>query len=170
MTPEQWNKLAGILLFAGILLLIAAVILSVRFHLISLLRAELKSRKDPPKQDYFAYVKTKEIESLPDEEPVQTLPKQAKEPAKAAETVPADRKAAVTREKAVRAGTVLAGAGKRQRRSDSGTLVVSEKRRQTETGQPEQKFIITENIVVMSGDPAAVSGCRTTTRKGSRNE
>ena len=182
MNPEQLHKLAVILLIAGILILIAAIVFSVRFELISLLRTELHRKKDPKQtegQDYFDSVRTKEIESIPDDVPApvsgHTVPSDRQQPVPAApqtaETVPARSRTAAPGSQPARAGTVLAGAGRRQQeRAGSGTLVVSAKRRHTAPEPAEQKFVITDQILVMGGDPAAVSRCRTTTRKGSGNE
>ncbi len=182
MNPEQLHKIAVILLIAGILILIAAIFFSVRFDLISLLRTELNRKKDPKQtdgQDYFDSVKTKEIESIPADAlapaPDKTVPANRQQPVPDAQRTPATvlarSKTAAPGSQPARTGTVLAGAGKRQQeRTGSGTLVVSARRRHPEPEPQEQKFVITDQILVMGGDPAAVSRCRTTTRKGSRNE
>ena len=175
MTPEQLHKLAVILLVAGILILIAAIVFSVRFGLISLLRTELNSRKtanQTEQQDYFESVRKKEIESIPAEvqpAPVsgRTVPAKRQqpepEPPHAAETVLKHSKPADTR-RSERTGTVLAGQGKRrQDHTGSGTLVVSARRR---NAAQEPEFLITDQIIVMGGDPAAVSQCRNTTQRG----
>lgn len=177
MKPETWHTIAAVLLTAGILLLIAAIICSVRFRFISMIRAELNNRKEQQnadKKDYFRQVETNRIETLPDlpaEIPEHTKTEQhtpAAVPAGA--TVPAARRAGSSPEP--RTGTVPVGR-RQQERTESGTLVISARRRhgaQTQPAEQEQAFAVTDCILVMCGDPDAVSRFRNATRKGIRHE
>lgn len=173
MKPETWHTIAAVLLTAGILLLIAALICSVRFRYISMIRAELKNRKEQhtEKKDYFRQVETNRIETLPD--PAGSAAEMqahtgTEQHAAAGATVPASRRTGSSPEP--RTGTVPVSR-RQQDRTESGTLVLSARRRHGEK-PPEQEpvFAVTECILVMTGDPQAVSRFRTATRKGTRND
>ena len=176
MKPETWHTIAAVLLIAGILLMIAAVICAVRFQFFSMIRTELHNRKEQQNagmQDYFAQVGTNKIETLP--EPAQAAAqtdrtKTEQHTAKktpVSETVPASRKSDSIPQPA--AGTVPAGK-RRQNRSDAGTVVISARRRQPEPELNDSVFTVTDCILEMCGDPHAVSRFKTTSRKGSPNE
>ena len=177
MKPETWHTIAAILLIAGILLLIAAIICAVRFQFFSMIRTELHNRKEQQTagtQDYFAHVGPNKIETLP--EPVQAADAHSDHTkteqhiaknAPVSETVPVSRKSDSLPQPA--AGTVPAGK-RRQNRSDAGTVVISARRRQPEPEQNDSVFTVTDCILEMCGDPHAVSRFKTTSRKGTTNE
>ena len=177
MKPETWHTIAAVLLIAGILLLIAAVICAVRFQFFSMIRTELHNRKEQQStgtQDYFAHVKTNKIETL--SEPVQAAAahtdrtkteQHTKKKTPVSETVPVSRQSDSIPQPAT--GTVPARK-RRQNRSDAGTVVISARRRQPEPAQNDSVFTVTDCILEMCGDPHAVSRFKTSSRKGSPNE
>lgn len=180
MNSELLHKLAVILLIIGILLLIVAIFCSVRFELISLIRTERNRRKavkQGEEQEYFAPTHAKEIESISDDEPhspaEKTIPTEKKqfeaETPTAASVHPEPVYSSAPQEQ--RTETLLVETGKRQQaRNGTGTLLVSSRRVHSEAANSEPQFVITENIVVLGGDPAAVSQCIVSQRKGMPNE
>lgn len=73
MSPDIWRSIAVGTLIAGVLFLIIALFLSVKFHLISIIRSAVESSKEskePVKQGYFDYRQSSDSERSVSVQPV----------------------------------------------------------------------------------------------------
>ncbi|MBQ3948066.1 MAG: hypothetical protein II656_06040 [Ruminococcus sp.] len=149
MDSNTWRNISYILLISGIVFLILTIILAIKFQLLSMIKAELNHKKkktNSDNRDYFEYVENKNrnnIEAISGSErsgftEKTTAARKAVPPPIVDETP---------------ATVVISSAKKKVQPANIDATVLT--RRNTE--QNENEFIITENIIVIHGDPDIVS-------------
>lgn len=59
MSSEVWKNISIVFLSVGSLFLIITIVLSIKFQLFSIIKAELQNRKSSGEEEYFAYAENK---------------------------------------------------------------------------------------------------------------
>lgn len=161
MSPQTWQEISYILVAVGIGFLVVTIILSIKFQLVSMIRTELSNRKGlAAEKEYFDYVENKnnsidriDVSDKASENTktnrVQTPPDEAKEPVINTKTEK------ITNEEENDSSTVLVSSGRKKAEPDSGTMIVS--KRNPAPANTDDEFVITENIIVINGNPDVIA-------------
>ncbi|MDE5620129.1 MAG: hypothetical protein K2I80_06365 [Ruminococcus sp.] len=145
MNPESWHSISTVFLIVGIIFFILTVWLSVKFNLLSIIKSEISNRKErqnSDENDYFIINQNSNSNSSENaviynskNNIVSSLSNQ---------------------EESNVSNTVLAP--KQEELNVSNTILVSEESNGTyeEHHKENDDFIISENIIVIHGDPSAI--------------
>ena len=147
MNPELWHNISIVFLIIGIIFFAFTVLLSVKFHLISIIQSEISNRKERKnsgeENDYFAL--SKNDNSKNEINNTVSAPRQTYSPA--SQTVPAPQQT-----DSPTSHTVLA-----PQQTDSPAshtvLVSAENIDYEKNNDDNDDFVIFENIIVIHGDP-----------------
>lgn len=147
MNPESWRSISTVFLIVGIVFFVLTVWLSVKFNLISIIKLELNNRKErqsSDENDYF--IVNGNSESRNNTDNTISSPSDREEP-NTSNTV-----LAPVREEPNTSNTVLATP--HEESNLSNTVFVSGEN--NGTYEENDDFIISENIIVIHGDPSSI--------------
>lgn len=152
MSPELWSNISYILLVTGIIFFTVTVILAVKFQLLSMLKADLtRSRKKirmTPSEEYFAFVERKNrelsaIEEVSSSIEIKAVSEDVK-PKVSVQPVPSDA------DDSPSATVVVSLHEAEETPAEGGTVITSGR-------MDEEGFRITDSIMIVHGDPHAVT-------------
>lgn len=159
MNPELWRNISTIFLIAGIVFFVLTVWLSVNFHLVSIIKAEINNRKDKKNSDEQDYV-IPPLNIRSDNNRGQQSDNR-----NISSTVLAPQSDDYNTNNTVIApqnnnpvGTVVVSQTNSSIPVTDGTVVVSSGSTPVyeEIHEENDDFIISENIMVIHGDPSAI--------------
>ena len=147
MNPESWRSISTVFLIVGIVFFVLTVWLSVKFNLISIIKSELNNRKErqsSDENDYFIVNGNSESRNNTDNT--------VSSPSGREETNTSNTVLAPVNEESNTSNTVLAPV--REESNLSNTVFVSGEN--NGTYEENDDFIISENIIVIHGDPSSI--------------
>ncbi|MCM1506010.1 MAG: hypothetical protein NC177_02590 [Ruminococcus flavefaciens] len=184
MSPELWRNISNVFLIAGIIFLVLTVWLSSKFHLISIIQTEINNRKDRKNSDEIDYFTMNENKVFNEsEESIShiTITDNNKNFNNASSTVLAPQQEELNTSNTVLApqqeelntsNTVLAPqqeelntsntvlAPQQEELNTSNTVFVPQQEEintiDEEDNNETDDFIISENIIVIHGDPSSI--------------
>lgn len=161
MNPESWRSISTVFLIVGIVFFVLTVWLSVKFNLISIIKSELNNRKErqsSDENDYFIVNGNSESRNNTDNT--------VSSPSGREETNTSNTVLAPVNEESNTSNTVLAPVREESNTSNtvlatpheesnlSNTVFVSGEN--NDTYEENDDFIISENIIVIHGDPSSI--------------
>ena len=152
MNSQTLNIISYILLGLGVLFLILTIIFSVKFKLVSIIKSELgnkKKRKTSESEDYFSYVENKNKDI--DIEEVKTSPSY-----ELTENTIQEVYSDTDEEERDESSSTVIVSQRRINDVSEGTVIVSSRSRNAAPKENSEEFVITENIMIINGDPHAV--------------
>ena len=155
MDSQTLNIISYILLGTGVVFLVLTIVFAVKFKLVSIIKSELgnkKKNKTSESDDYFSFVENKNKDI--DIEEVKNSPS-FELPEKIIQEVYSDDN---EEEKDDSSSTVIVSNRRANTNEVSeGTVIVSSRSRNIAQKEKNEEFVITENIMIIHGDPHAVS-------------
>lgn len=170
MNPELWHSISTVFLIIGIVFFIITVLLSVKFRLISIIQSEInnrRERKNPNEEnDYFIIRENKSDNSengMNYDNSIRNMTSSSNQEKNFSNTVLAPQQ-----EKSVSSNTVLAPQSEpiagntvlvsQQAEPVAGNTVFvsSESDDFEEHNNENDDFVISENIIVIHGDPSTI--------------
>ena len=155
MDSQTLNIISYILLGTGVVFLVLTIVFAVKFKLVSIIKSELgnkKKNKTSESDDYFSFVENKNKDI--DIEEVKNSPS-FELPEKIIQEVYLDDN---EEEKDDSSSTVIVSNRRANTNEVSeGTVIVSSRSRNIAQKEKNEEFVITENIMIIHGDPHAVS-------------
>lgn len=147
MDPKIWHNLSYIFLSAGIVFFIITVILSVKFQLFSMIKAELGNRQKKTitdKEEYFAFVenKNKAINNIEEIKATATGSQPQNKAVQPQRTVPHP-------DDGSDATVLISNSRSKAVQESSDTVVMPGRNVASDAGD----FVITDSIVVIHGNP-----------------
>ena len=155
MDSQTLNIISYILLGTGVVFLVLTIVFAVKFKLVSIIKSELgnkKKNKTSESDDYFSFVENKNKDI--DIEEVKNSPS-FELPEKIIQEVYSDDN---EEEKDDSSSTVIVSNRRANTNEVSeGTVIVSSRSRNIAQKEKNEEFVITENIMIINGDPHTVS-------------
>ena len=154
MSPEVWSNISYILLVTGIVFSMVTVILAVKFRLLDMLKAEFsrnsKKIRMSPGQEYFAFVEKKNheldaIEEISASMDIKEVPSSS-EPSRKISIQPVPSSA----DDSPSATVVISQREPEEKPAEGGTVVTAGR-------MDDEGFRITDSIMIVHGDPHAVT-------------
>ena len=154
MSPEVWSNISYILLVTGIVFSMVTVILAVKFRLLDMLKAEFsrnsKKIRMSPGQEYFAFVEKKNreldaIEEISASMDIKEVPSSSETSRKISiQPVPSSA------DDSPSATVVISQREPEEKPAEGGTVVTAGR-------MDDEGFRITDSIMIVHGDPHAVT-------------
>ncbi len=173
MNPELWHSISNVFLIVGIVFFVLTVWLSVKFHLISIIQSEInnrRERKNPDEEnDYFIIRENKSDNSGNGINYNNGTGNMVSSLSNQEESVSSNTVLAPQQEESVSSNTVLAP--QQGEPVSSNTILVSQQEEPVagntvfvsaestdyeEHNNENDDFVISENIIVIHGDPSSI--------------